>query len=611
MAVKSLATWRKNTLGQKIDLDNGSLDCVDVPKSWAEYLIGLPWQQSFCWGNAKDLYYNAPDAYWERIPRGVMPEPGWVGVMGSSIGGGYGHTFVVIAIIGNDMIVYEADTFRQVPVYEGRYSWNSGHLTGFLKPKVAFEIGDQPMQTFQRQVGGEVMNYRDGANRNAAIIDKFQPGEILDFKGYVKGESVENNNIWFVGKYTGGYVWSGGFTNTSTDGLEDLSPKDLAANERRVGVDAMNLRKAPLIEPGNVIRLINPGAVVKLTGYKTGMTVDGNNIWFQEEAGGFIHSSGFENSSVSGLTNLDPPVVTPPVVTPPVVTPPTTPVDDPTITQVVNKKNPIGATYVPADLTLVGNGQSLRSAAMNSFIMMAKDSSLAGMPITASSGFRSYATQETIYNNYVKQDGQEKADTYSARPGFSEHQTGLAIDITGGGAGIEEAFANTGQYTWLTQNAHKYGFILRYPLGKEAITGYMYEPWHWRYVGVDAAMKIQASGKTMEEYFNIAGGDYVSTAPPIVTPPVVVPPVVTPPVSSDDKQRRIESMKTVGRNGILGAVSFLILAVADWALMQLAGLHLPEQILIGIGGLVYAGLLYLDKWLHEHPKIKLKGLVPF
>jgi D-alanyl-D-alanine carboxypeptidase len=125
------------------------------------------------------------------------------------------------------------------------------------------------------------------------------------------------------------------------------------------------------------------------------------------------------------------------------------------------------------------------------------------------SGYRSYAKQEQLYNSYVANDGQAAADTYSARPGFSEHQTGLAVDIgEGGSCDLETCFENTASAKWVAANAYKYGFIVRYMKGKEASTGYQYEPWHLRYLGVSEATSVYNSGKTLEEYYGIPGGGY-------------------------------------------------------------------------------------------------------
>ena len=122
-----------------------------------------------------------------------------------------------------------------------------------------------------------------------------------------------------------------------------------------------------------------------------------------------------------------------------------------------------------------------------------------GLNIYLSSGFRSYDYQDQIYNNYVYWNGQEQADTFSARPGYSEHQSGLAIDVNQ----IDDTFIGTPEAIWLEKHCHEFGFILRYPQGKQDITGYKYESWHIRYVGTDLAYKIHETGLTLEEYYNI------------------------------------------------------------------------------------------------------------
>ena len=131
---------------------------------------------------------------------------------------------------------------------------------------------------------------------------------------------------------------------------------------------------------------------------------------------------------------------------------------------------------------------------------------LDGFEIRIGSGYRSYKSQTTIYKNYVKRDGQAKADTYSARPGHSEHQSGLAIDICASGYKcIGSGFNGTPPANWLSENAYKYGFILRYPNGKSNETGYKFESWHYRYVGVELATKLYNGGNwiTLEDYLGI------------------------------------------------------------------------------------------------------------
>ena len=146
-------------------------------------------------------------------------------------------------------------------------------------------------------------------------------------------------------------------------------------------------------------------------------------------------------------------------------------------------------------------GSGLTDSTNNAFNQMKKDAQKEGLNLYISSGFRSYERQRSIYNNYVNTDGVKKADTYSAKAGHSEHQSGLAFDLNT----IDESFANTKEGKWVSDNCYKYGLILRYPKGKENITGYMYESWHLRYVGKELAEKLYNNGKwiTLEEYYGL------------------------------------------------------------------------------------------------------------
>ncbi len=158
---------------------------------------------------------------------------------------------------------------------------------------------------------------------------------------------------------------------------------------------------------------------------------------------------------------------------------------------VVNKTYTLPSSY--------GNG--LTNATTEAFNKMQAAAKVDGLNIYISSGFRSYSYQKTLYNNYVNRDGVTAADTYSARAGHSEHQSGLAFDVNT----INDSFANTEEGKWLNDNCYKYGFILRYPKGKSDETGYQYEPWHFRYVGVELAEKLYNNGNwiTVEDYFGI------------------------------------------------------------------------------------------------------------
>ena len=158
---------------------------------------------------------------------------------------------------------------------------------------------------------------------------------------------------------------------------------------------------------------------------------------------------------------------------------------------IVNKSYSLPQDYNPGGLT---------PECSAAFEELRQGAAADGLNIYLSSGFRSYETQNYLYNGYVYYYGQAMADTFSARPGHSEHQTGLAIDCNI----ISDAFIGTPEAIWLEEHCHEYGFIIRYPQGKESITGYKYEPWHIRYIGVENAQMIHDSGLTLEEYFGIS-----------------------------------------------------------------------------------------------------------
>lgn len=170
---------------------------------------------------------------------------------------------------------------------------------------------------------------------------------------------------------------------------------------------------------------------------------------------------------------------------------------------VVNKQRPLNpADYAPADLVTVGNGQQMRTQAAGALTQMLNDAKAAGYTIAAYSGYRSYTAQVSVYNREVSSYGQTTADSESARPGYSEHQTGWAVDLGSGGCNITDCFGSTPGGKWVTDNAYRYGFILRYPDGKEAITGYRTETWHFRYVGTELAAEMQKQKvTTLEEFF--------------------------------------------------------------------------------------------------------------
>lgn len=176
-----------------------------------------------------------------------------------------------------------------------------------------------------------------------------------------------------------------------------------------------------------------------------------------------------------------------------------------TNTVLANKYYYLGSDYVPKNLTEINSNYSsgkrlmVKEAAI-SFEEMAKAAKKDGYNIRAVSTYRSYSYQTDLYNKYVKQDGKEKADTYSARAGSSEHQTGLAVDVDNTKSTYTK-FGDTKEFNWMKENCYKYGFILRYTKENEFITGYVNEPWHYRYVGKDIAKYIYNHPMTYEEYY--------------------------------------------------------------------------------------------------------------
>ncbi len=180
--------------------------------------------------------------------------------------------------------------------------------------------------------------------------------------------------------------------------------------------------------------------------------------------------------------------------------------DDPSsLWVVVNKSRPLNPlAYASSDLVAVGNNQQLRKEAAAALALLILDAKNQGLTIAPLSGYRSYATQVSVYNKEVASNGQAVADTESAKPGYSEHQTGLAVDVGGGGCGIEDCFGTTAEGKWLAANSHTYGFIIRYQAGKEAVTGYRAEPWHIRYIGTDLSEEMHKQNiTTLEEFFGL------------------------------------------------------------------------------------------------------------
>lgn len=217
----------------------------------------------------------------------------------------------------------------------------------------------------------------------------------------------------------------------------------------------------------------------KLTlGTEVDVTGKTDNGWYQitfNDQNGFVNGSYLTDKKVKHVEDMDQ--------------------DSPTYIHGVllaNKDYPLPANFAP------GESKEARNAFNQMNVAAKKD----GLELIAFSTYRSYDYQKGLYDEYVARDGKEAADRYSARPGYSEHQTGLAFDI--GEVGQEGSWFQESDATrWMAKHAHKFGFIVRYPEGKEHITGYMYEPWHMRYLGVDLATEVYESGLSLEEFLGV------------------------------------------------------------------------------------------------------------
>ncbi|MBU5670831.1 M15 family metallopeptidase [Paenibacillus sp. MSJ-6] len=187
--------------------------------------------------------------------------------------------------------------------------------------------------------------------------------------------------------------------------------------------------------------------------------------------------------------------------------------DAQSVTVLVNKEYALPEDYEPSDLVYPDvrftfsekiEKRMMRSEAAAALEKLFDGAEEDGIYLAGVSAYRSHSTQTSLFNRYVKKDGLEKAKTYSAVPGHSEHETGLAIDVSGsdGKCAAEDCFGDTKEAEWLAKHATEYGFIIRYPEGKEGITGYKYEPWHLRYVGTEISSDIAERGITLEEYYN-------------------------------------------------------------------------------------------------------------
>lgn len=311
------------------------LQCVDLVDQYAQDIFGVSW--TVCVGGvagAKALLDRVPDEFWIRTDNNpndpnLVPSKGDVVVFSGSAINQWGHTAVVESADVNGMWVVQQDGFAAPLIwadgnwYSGKpahriwlgYTSNgTGPLAGWLTPKT-HKLAQQdtppaPELAANQRVTATTAKKRSEPKVADNVLESFEADRVLTFKGFVRGENVSGNDIWFVG-ISGAYLWSGNFVDHSTNGLEDLTPapapveEPVAANQR-ITASKVNKRSAPKVSPDNILGSFEADLILTFNGYVHGQSVDGNDIWFVGISGAYLWSGAFTDPSTNGLPNLSP-----------------------------------------------------------------------------------------------------------------------------------------------------------------------------------------------------------------------------------------------------------------------------------------------------------------
>ena len=351
MAHPEIEEWLVTTEGKALDPDGAyGNQCVDVPDAYGEALFGVHW--SVCVGGvqgARELLDAAPDKYWIRIDNdpsnpNLVPQRGDVVVTSGDTTNTWGHVYICEAADPSGVDALQQDGFApplkfvnggfysNKPAHRVRLPYEAkgmGYTKGWLRPRenmivdtgaagrgygqITLAPAAADLLDYQRIAGDLGVNYRKAPDPGGEFISMMEPGKVYDFKGFVRRTPVDGNDIWFVGRYSGGFAHSSGFTNTSTAGLPDLTaqlfPAPAASNKRVTGKDGVNRRKVP-DKNGDLIDTFGPGLELTLAGYVVGTDPygKGQKEWLVGGiSGGYMHISGFENQSLDGLPQLPTP----------------------------------------------------------------------------------------------------------------------------------------------------------------------------------------------------------------------------------------------------------------------------------------------------------------
>lgn len=348
--------------------------------------------------------------------------------------------------------------------YKVSYSGKTGYVSSaYLKQITSLTI-PKPNPRSEKYSTTANLNLRTGAGTTYKVVTVIPKGKQVTL--------ISKHGTWYKVSYSGktGYVSSTYLKQVTST----TTPKPNAQIIKYATTDNLNLRTGAGTTY-KVVTVIPKGKQVAL--------ISKHGTWYKVNYAG---KTGYVSSQYLKLLTSDNPKLT--------VKNGITYVDG---IIVVNKRYSLPATYNP------GESKATRA----SFNKMLADAKKKNISFQVISGFRSYDYQKNLYNRYVKAYGEAEASRFSAKAGHSEHQTGFTFDIGGPNQAhwLKESFDKTAEGKWLAANAHRYGFIMRYPKGKEFVTGYMYEPWHFRYVGAERATKIYKSGKTLEEYYRFSG----------------------------------------------------------------------------------------------------------
>lgn len=354
--------------GTYVDYDGAyGAQCADLFNQYTQDVVGgNPHASSYLGAQEIGLNSLTFGGVYEQYPSSILGKAGdvviWSGSFGAYLGGGYGHVAIMVEDEVEGTGIVRVISQNPGPAHIMNLSTNG--CIAYLRPVRA---NPAPVKTVtgtnQRAVGGAGVKYRKDSNTGADIIQVFGPGDVLDFKGFVHGENVSGNDVWFVGAYTGGFAWSGGFDDSTTNGLSDLTPKaapapaptpTVVANQRAVAASGANQR-AEATTSAAITATLDPDFVFTAKGFVHGETVNGNDIWFVgANSGNFVWSGATTNPATSGLPDLTPKAVPAPAPAPVVV--PAPPVYQPPVVQAFKGDLKCVTEWIPAGPGNFNNG---------------------------------------------------------------------------------------------------------------------------------------------------------------------------------------------------------------------------------------------------------------